>query len=1421
MSNVSKASAAVVLLLAVAASGLSAAPSDTGTVPLELTSPDLRFEAGSGGLTPVLDGFGRMTEPGRPALPVRILMVAIPEGVEPTLAILRVETHPMTRLDIAPAPRWHAGTIAEEVGGAGTPAPERDDRREPAAYARNAFWPDAPLRLGTIGYLRDQRFVEVHYTPLLYNPARGTGVFYSRIEAEVRFAPASGAAVAGPAAPSRGMAASVVADSPDPFFEDTYASSLVNYEQGKSFRVRRAAPAGTAALGTEVAGATVAAGPSPSYKLMVSGAGVDRMDYAYISANAPGLLGTDPRTFNLVVDGAEVPIAIRNAAGASGEVDGSFDPGDVIEFYGRPKTEAVTVVNDDTGDPLSSIYQSNDFSDTQVYWLSASGAAGSHLRIPSFDGSPVAGYTQAADFADQATWDENNLFLPLGGVSPFFSVPSLLAGGSAAQRDLSLALPGLAPVATSMPVIVRLRGGTDVVQSPDHHTRAWINSNQTNVADFTWDGQTIGEQSFNVPQSTFTNPATIHVQALLLSGVTVDRQYLDTITVNYRRLFTALGDVLTFAVPNQNARYQVTGLGATAPIILEVGRTLAANGETNTIRVTGAVPSGAPTSIWTFEVPQDTSPGAPPMRTFVVAGPAAWRVPDAIVAAAPVVLRVPDRSVDLIVIASRDVVDASPGGSLDLLLQHRAAQGLSSAVVYMDQIYDEFSNGRRDANATRSFLQYAYANWRGPAGTDPAPSFVLLVGDATPDYKNTLQRSDWIDEVPTPIMYQVNNFIGYYSSDNLLAAVNGVDQIPDLFLGRISTRSAAASAAVFDKIRAFENAPPSGLWKGRALLAAGDPKPTSPGEELDFQAVNEAIRTSYFSAAPYSSPSPPLYFAQPPWSSSDAAGFNQALKNELASGDAVMTFVGHGSFDTIGLNTVFTTADATGLTNGLLLPFMVNVNCLTGGFHDLLASGSLAEGMVNNPSGGAIAALAPSGLSNAIIGSVITDGLFGALYGPSRQRVLGPATLPSRVALWSQGSIVDLQSYTFLGDPASRIATPAPDPPTGLAAAAGNGRVDLSWSAPAVPAAGTRIYRAATSPSGNYVPVACASTGSTSCSDTSVTNATRYYYYAVSVDPEGFWGAASNFNSGCDSGPDCVTALPTNPNPPSAPVGLLVQDPGSGGRLVVSWTPNAETDLKQYTVRYGVQSGIYGSSVTSPPATTTVTLQGLQDGIRYYITVTATNTSGHESLRAAEQSGVSHLFQGVAPPRAISDLTLSRSGNDLVLTWSRPLVDIYGRPTTVIGYRIYRGSTPSFQVTGMSPLATIGSGATTTWTHSGGVLLAGNSYYLVTAQDASGLSSGAGRDLPNGIANLGLSFTAPSTVHLTWNPVTTDVQGLPTLLDHYQVHVTSTPVSRSALGPSTLFLDNVTGSAVDLSLPTNPKFITVLAVDDRGNLSPY
>jgi hypothetical protein len=294
-----------------------------------------------------------------------------------------------------------------------------------------------------------------------------------------------------------------------------------------------------------------------------------------------------------------------------------------------------------------------------------------------------------------------------------------------------------------------------------------------------------------------------------------------------------------------------------------------------------------------------------------------------------------------------------------------------------------------------------------------------------------------------------------------------------------------------------------------------------------------------------------------------------------------------------------------------------------------------------------------------------------------------------------------------------------------------------------------------------------------------------------------------------------------NPNPPAAPSLLAVVDTGTGSSLQVTWQPSPEPDIRQYTVRYGSEPGVYPLSLVTAPNAASAVLTGLVQSVRYYVILTATNTSFLESAPSAPMSGVPHLVQGIAPPMAISDLHLTPSGPDLVLSWTRPTTDIYGRPTTVAGYKVYRGTTPGFMVVGSPPLATIGSGATTTFTDQQALSNPAAYYYVVTATDAQGFVSGGGRELPNGVSDLQVSMPSANLLHLVWTPPTTDFQGYGTLIDHYQIHITSVPVRRESLSASTIVLDNVTVPSVDLDVTGSPRYISVLAVDNRGNLSPF
>ncbi len=182
----------------------------------------------------------------------------------------------------------------------------------------------------------------------------------------------------------------------------------------------------------------------------------------------------------------------------------------------------------------------------------------------------------------------------------------------------------------------------------------------------------------------------------------------------------------------------------------------------------------------------------------------------------------------------------------------------------------------------------------------------------------------------------------------------------------------------------------------------------------------------------------------------------------------------------------------------------------------------------------------------------------------------------------------------------------APSAPIGLTATGGNGQVSLSWTASSG-ATGYYVKRATTS----GAEVQTASVGTTTYTDTTVTNGTTYYY---EVSAYNSYGASGNSNE--------VNATPLAPL--GAPTGLTA----TAGNAQVALTWNGVNGAASYNVKRGTTTGGPYSIVNSPTATN-FTDTGLSNGTAYFYVVSAVN-SGVEGPNSNEKSATPFASTAVA-----------------------------------------------------------------------------------------------------------------------------------------------------------------------------------------------
>lgn len=348
--------------------------------------------------------------------------------------------------------------------------------------------------------------------------------------------------------------------------------------------------------------------------------------------------------------------------------------------------------------------------------------------------------------------------------------------------------------------------------------------------------------------------------------------------------------------------------------------------------------------------------------------------------------------------------------ALQPLLDARAAQGLRVRVAESPAIYDAFGAGERSPTAIQNFLRAARTHW-----APPAPRFVLLVGDASYDPRGYLGATA-SEQIPTCFVETI--YVGQTASDHCYADLDG-DQAPELAVGRFpASEVAQVETLVAKTIAADHSAADGAAWRRRTLLIAD--------REPEYSALSATLTATL---APRGYDVTTFSLADP--AHAEAATARAQLQALLNDGVGLVNYAGHGSIKIWGKDAVFTTEDAPTLTNAGRLPIVTAMSCLTGFFQHPTVP-SLAEALLWNPRGGAVAAFVPSSEGTTPEQTPVATTFYDHLSA-GRETTLGEAIVAAKRELVAAGVTTSdmLLTFNLLGDPALRLAPP----PNGTAAA--------------------------------------------------------------------------------------------------------------------------------------------------------------------------------------------------------------------------------------------------------------------------------------------------------------------------------------------------------------------------------------------------
>lgn len=350
---------------------------------------------------------------------------------------------------------------------------------------------------------------------------------------------------------------------------------------------------------------------------------------------------------------------------------------------------------------------------------------------------------------------------------------------------------------------------------------------------------------------------------------------------------------------------------------------------------------------------------------------------------------------------------------------------LKVKIVNVFDIYDQFNYGIFSPKAIKDFLRYAFNYWR-----EPLPNYVLLLGDASWDYKDN-QQIGVLNYVPThrgETQY-IDTNIG--CTDDWFTQISGEDMFPDLIIGRISVFRLEDAFSAVDKIIEYEKCLkryPKAGWRNRILLVADDGFENVCKEIVREDIPQNIFKVKYFFQQDYP------YIDNPKFGKGSGRKLSpqatDSFLNELKKGYFYLIYVGHGgggvwSHERLLLaGTQVKSNDLLRMYNKNRYPFIVTLTCLTGylDYPSKQWQSISAEELLLHKKAGAIGVLSPSGKGSTPQHRKLIKKINEALFSRDFPKTWGEVMSQGKIEyIYETKDALLSEMFIFFGDPATKL----------------------------------------------------------------------------------------------------------------------------------------------------------------------------------------------------------------------------------------------------------------------------------------------------------------------------------------------------------------------------------------------------------------